>query len=439
MEATSLLCAPMIAPQGLRGLLVVADDSPRRFGLHTATLLSTYANQAALAFQSAMLYQNALEHVGRLSKLGELSEALASAQDPGQAAGLTLTTAVELLDAPVGLIWLMDGETGELELKATHGLWPGEWAMQRLKLGEGLAGLAAQGGRPLMSVDITRDGRMTYRKEARQKGLGAAIAAPLIARGRPVGVLNLYRKSPSRFSEEDKRLMMSVANVAAVAIENSNLTRAAQQRSEFVTAMMTEVNHRMRNSLQSVAGLLRMELERPQARSADEVVRRAIAHVQAVAAVHEVIREQDVPFVDMKEAAQRVVLASRGLSRGPTVDIQVTGTRVLLPSQKAISVALILNELTDNALRHGLANKTNGKLSVSLAEVGGEVMLQVHDNGVGTPGPVNPEEGRGLGLKIVQGLVEQELGGTVEFEGRRGFTVRARFSKLQQSRDNEAS
>ena len=125
MEATSLLCVPMIAPQGLPGLLVVADDSPRRFGLHTATLLSTYANQAALAFQSVMLYQNALEHVGRLSKLGELSEALASAQDPGQAAGLTLTTAVELLDAPVGLIWLMDGETGELELKATHGLWPG--------------------------------------------------------------------------------------------------------------------------------------------------------------------------------------------------------------------------------------------------------------------------------------------------------------------------
>ncbi len=404
-----------------------------------ATLLSTYANQAAMAFQSAMLYQNAVQHLQRLSKLGELSEILASAQDPGQTASLTLTTAVELLEAPVGLIWLMDEEAGELELKATHGLWPGEWAMQRLKLGEGLAGLAAQSGRPLMSMDITRDGRMTYRKEARQKGLGAAIAAPLIARGRAVGVLNLYRKSPSRFSEEDKRLLMSVANLAAVSIENTNLARAAQRRSEFVTAMMTEVNHRMRNSLQSVAGLLRMELERPQARSTEEVVRRAIAHVQAVAAVHEVIREQDVPFVDMKEAALRVVPASRSLLRAPTVDIEVTGTRVLLPSQKAISVALILNELTDNALRHGLAGKSNGKLSVSLAEVGGDVLLQVRDNGVGVRTPIEPGKGGGLGLMIVQGLVEQELGGTVEFEGRHGFTVRARFSKLQQSRDNEPS
>ena len=435
MHATSVLCAPMIAPQGLRGVFVVADDSPRVFGLHTVTLLSTYANQAALAFQGALLYQRAVQHLRRLSKLGELSDALASLEDPRQTADLTLKAAIELLDAPVGLIWLLDPEAEELELKATHGLWPGEWAMQRLKPGEGLAGMAAQSGRPFLSADITRDGRFLYRREARQKGLGAAVAAPLISRGRTVGVLNLYRKSPNRFSEEDKRLLMSLANLAAVSIENANLARAAQQRTEFVAAMMTEVNHRMRNSLQSVAGLLRMELERPQARSAEEVVRRAIAHVQAVAAVHEVMREQDVPFVDMKEAAQRVVHATRGLLRDASVDIQVTGTRVLLPSQKAISVALILNEVTDNALRHGLAGRLNGRISISLAEVGGEVVLQVHDDGVGMRGPIHPEEGRGLGLKIVQGLVEQELGGTVEFEGRHGFTVRARFSKLQQSRD----
>lgn len=434
-QATSLLCAPMIAPQGLSGLFVVAEDSPRIFGLHTVTLLATYANQAALAFQSAMLYQHAVQHVRRLSRLGELSDALGSVTDPSQTASLTLKTAVELLDAPVGLIWLMNPEGSELELKAVHGLWPGEWAMQRLKPGEGLAGLAAQSGRPLVSLDVTRDGRFTYRRQARQKGLGAAVAAPLISRGRTVGVLNLYRKSPARFSDEDRRLLMSLASIAAVSIENTNLAREAQHRTEFVAAMMAEVNHRMRNSLQSVAGLLRMELERPQARSAEEVVRRAIAHVQAVAAVHEVIREQEVPFVDMKEAALRVVHATRGLLRDPSIDIQVTGARVLLPSQKAVSLALVLNELTDNAIRHGLAGRSNGRISVSLAEVGGEVVLQVRDNGVGMRGPIPPADSRGLGLQIVQGLVEQELGGTVEFEGRHGFTVRARFSKLQQSRD----
>ena len=430
LSARSLLCAPMIAPQGLRGLLAVADDVPRIFDLHAVTLAATYANQAALAIQSAMLYQNALQHVRRLSKLGEVSEALAAARDPSQTADVVLQSAIELLDAPVGLIWLMEAESGELVLKAVHGLRPGEWAMQRLNPGEGLPGLAAQSGRPLVSMDVTRDGRFMYRRQARQKGLGAAIAAPLISGGRTVGVLNLYRKSPSKFTEEDKRLLMSLANTAAVAIENTYLAQEVQRRSEFVAGMMSEVNHRMRNSLQSVAGLLRMELERPQTSSAEEVVRRAVSHVQAVAAVHEVIGDHDLAFVDMKEAAIRVVRAVRGARRDRAVDLQVTGARVMLPSQKAVSVALVINELVDNALRHGLAGKEGGRITVSLTEGGGEVLLQVRDDGVGLSKDVNLDEAPGLGLKIVRGLIEQELGGKVEFESKHGFIVRARFPKL---------
>ena len=429
LGARSVLCAPMIAPQGLRGLLAVADDVPRAFELHLVTLLSTYANQAALAFQSAMLYQSALQHVRRLSKLGEVAEALASAHDPSQTAEVVLKSAIELLDVPVGLMWLVEPETGELVLKAVHGLRPGEWEMQRLKPGEGLAGLAAQSGRPLVSMDVTRDGRFVYRKQARQRGLGAAIAAPLRSRGQTVGVLKLYRESPGRFSDEDKRLVMSLANTAAVAIENTNLAEEAQRRAEFVAGMMSEVNHRMRNSLQSVAGLLRMELERPQARSAEEVVRRAVAHVQAVAAVHEVIRDHDFAFVDLKEAALRVVRVTRSAMRDRPVDIQVTGTRVMLPSQKAISVALIINELLDNAVRHGLSGVEPGRITVSLTEGGGEVVLQVRDDGVGLPKEINLDEAPGLGLKIVRGLVEEELGGQVEFETKQGFIVRARFPK----------
>ena len=89
----------------------------------------------------------------------------------------------------------------------------------------------------------------------------------------------------------------------------------------------------------AVAGLLRMELQRPQARAAEDMVRRAISHVQAVAAVHEVIRDDDLAFVDMKEAAMRVVRVAREVMREPAADIQVTGARVMLPSQKAIGVS----------------------------------------------------------------------------------------------------
>jgi two-component sensor histidine kinase len=213
-------------------------------------------------------------------------------------------------------------------------------------------------------------------------------------------------------------------------VENAHLSQEAQRRSEFVTGMMSEVNHRMRNSLQSVAGLLRMELERPQARSTQEAVRRAVGHVQAVAAVHEVIRDEDFAFVDMKEAAMRVVRVTHQARREQAADIQVTGARVMLPSQKAVSVALVINELVDNALRHGVTGRKDGRITISFAEGGGEVALQVWDNGPGLPADVRADDVPGLGLKIVRGLIEQELGGKVEFESKRGFTVRARFPKL---------
>ena len=256
------------------------------------------------------------------------------------------------------------------------------------------------------------------------------MAAPLMSRGRAVGVLILYRKSPNKFSEEDKRLLMSLANTAAVAIENATLWQEVRRGAEFAAGMMSEVNHRMRNSLQAVSGLLRMELERPQARTSEEVVRRAVSHVQAVAAVHEVMPDRELAFVDMKEAAMRVVRVKREAMAQPGMELQVTGARVMLPSQKAISLALVINELVDNAIRHGLAGGTGGRVTVSLAESGGEVVVQVTDTGAGLPEGVEVEAGPGLGLKIVRGLVEQELGGKLEMESKRGFAVRARFAKL---------
>jgi two-component sensor histidine kinase len=429
MEARAIACAPMIAPQGLRGFLVVADRVPRSFELNTLSLLSSHANQGALALQGAVLYRQAVERLRRLAKLGEMSEALTSSKSAAQAAGILLQSAVALFDAPVGMVWLMDQGTGDLVATSTHGVCPAEWAMERVKPGEDLAGLAAQTRRPLVSVDITRDGRFPYRQQARKMGLGPAIAAPLLSQGRVMGVLSLYRRAPSKFTEDDRDLIMSMANNAAIALENAHLLEEAQRRAEFVAAMMSEVNHRMRNSLQSVAGLLRMELERPRVRSVEDTVRRALSHIQAVAAVHEVVRESDVYLVDMKEVALRVAKLPR-TGDGRQVEVHVSGTRVMLPSQRAISVALVLNELVDNAIQHGLAGVEGGRVAISLAEGGGDIVVQVRSPGPGVPKDFDAQASPGLGLKIVRGLVEVELGGRLELETKNGFVVRARFPKV---------
>jgi two-component sensor histidine kinase len=134
--------------------------------------------------------------------------------------------------------------------------------------------------------------------------------------------------------------------------------------------------------------------------------------------------------VDVKQAARQIVDLTRQVAPSTgRVEIRVTGARIMLPSQKATGVALILSELTDNALRHGLAGAADGRLTISLAEAGEEAAIQVRDNGVGLPEGFDLESSPGLGLKIVRGVVEQDLGGRLELESRGGVTARVRFPK----------
>jgi two-component sensor histidine kinase len=102
----------------------------------------------------------------------------------------------------------------------------------------------------------------------------------------------------------------------------------------------------------------------------------------------------------------------------------------MLPSQQATNVAMVLSELVDNAARHGLASAPEGRILVSLAEGGGQVVIEVTDNGAGLPAGFDLDKDSRLGLKVARALVEEELGGSLDIESDNGLTVRARFPKL---------
>ncbi len=426
----SVLCVPVVAQQGLQGLLAAGDLTPRDFSSHVVALLSAYANQTALALQSATLYQDIVRHLNQLENLFEVSQTLASSLELTQTLERVLNAAAELVDAPVATIMLADPDNDELVIKAARGIRADHEFYRPLKIGQGLAGRAVQSSEVLLSADIRRDGRFSDRAFAREGGLRAAIAVPLITRGHTVGVLNLYRRTGLEFSEDDGRLATALANAAAVAIDNARLYEETQERSQFLTAMISEINHRVRNTLQAVAGLLRMEMDQKPSRSVQEVLRRGIARLQSVAVVHDMLQARDLRFVDIKQAARRIIqLTAQTTMPDKEIETRVTGARVMLPSQQAANVAMILSELVDNAVRHGFSETPGGRIGVSLAEAGNSVVLEVKDNGKGLPGGFDLKEDSGLGLKVVRGLIEEELGGSLEVESDKGVTVRARLPK----------
>lgn len=430
LGARSLLCVPMVAQQGIQGILVVGDICPRDFPSHAVALVSAYANQTALALQSAMLYQDVLRHLKELENLFGVSQTLASSLELTQTLDRVLSAAADLLEAPVSTLMLMDADTNELRIKAARGIQPDHEFYRPLATGEGLAGRAVQAGTALLSADIRRDGRFSDRTFAREGGLQAAIAVPLVTRGRTVGVLNLYRRSEREFDEDGRRLATALANAAAVAIENARLYEETQERAQFLTAMVSEINHRVRNTLQAVAGLLHMEMEQEPPRPIKEVLRRGIARLQSVAVVHDMLQARDLRFVDIKQAARRIVqLTSQTAAPGHNIETRIVGARVMLPSQQATNVAMILSELVDNAVRHGLSKAKDPRVSVSLAEGGGDIVIEIKDNGQGFPKGFNLDADAGLGLKVVRGLVEEELGGSLEVESNNGVTARAKFPR----------
>ena len=176
-------------------------------------------------------------------------------------------------------------------------------------------------------------------------------------------------------------------------------------------ATIREIHHRVKNNLQTVAALLRLQarrLDEPAARAAlDEAVRR----VGSIALVHETLSLAPDQRVDFDEIADQVLaMAGDMAATEAPVRARRSGSFGVLPAEVATPLVLVLSELVHNAAEHGLG-EAGGEIRVEASHDESTVHLSVVDAGAGLPAGFDPEGSGGLGLQIVRTLVEQELGG----------------------------
>ena len=198
-----------------------------------------------------------------------------------------------------------------------------------------------------------------------------------------------------------------------------DVTELRRRERELITkdATIREIHHRVKNNLQTVAALLRLQARRIDSARGREALEEAVRRVGSIAIVHETLSQNLDERVDFYAIADRVLAMVAEISPG-----RVTGRRTgrfgILDAEVATPLSMVLTEVLQNALEHGFGPGEKGSVEVSATRSGtpadGRLLVVVEDDGGGLPEGFDPQSAGNLGLQIVRTLVEGELGGTFD-------------------------
>ena len=183
-------------------------------------------------------------------------------------------------------------------------------------------------------------------------------------------------------------------------------------------ATIREIHHRVKNNLQTISSLLRLQGRRLESPEAKDAIEESVRRVRSIALVHEILSREageDVPFVEIVRPVCRMVEEAFHTPDRP-VRCRVEGDAGNLPAQVATPLAVVLNELLQNAFDHAYPETKaidQGDVVLTLIRDDGELTVTVVDDGAGLPDGFDLERSIGLGLSIVRTLVTSELAGTI--------------------------
>jgi two-component system, sensor histidine kinase PdtaS len=416
----SLLAVPLVNRERVIGAMNVQTADPHDFTADEIELLSLIGDLAAGALDRAILYDRMNRQIVELTTLARVSEAVTSPLYLDEMLDLVVEMAAKVMGAPICSLHLIDDARGELVVHADE-QQPARWSKPLAAFNKPIADRVLAAKKPTTIENLEDECPACDIDLIQQEQLVSLLAVPLIVREKAIGVLSCYTNRPRTFSESDIALFSTLANQTALAIENARLVTNA--------AVVREMHHRIKNNLQTVAMLLRMQASSGENLSARDVLQISVNRILSIAAVHEILSEEGFRFVDVKDVAERIAqLTAQNMIRPDRhIAIYVTGEALVLPSKAATSLALVINELLQNALEHAFVGQAHGAVTISLSRSPHHFIVEVSDDGVGLP----QERPSSTGLEIVETLVRDDLRGKIVFKsGQRGTQV---IIRLRQS------
>lgn len=218
-----------------------------------------------------------------------------------------------------------------------------------------------------------------------------------------------------------------------ITIHDATEERKKDRELKIKAAMIREIHHRVKNNLQTVAALLRMESRRSQNPEVQRVLGDSISRIMSMAVVHEYFSREEGKPISIREVTRRIIQQTEQSVLTPDKHIRIRlkeGNNLYLPARQATACALVINELLQNSLEHGFETRNAGTITIDLRDEGDSVYIIIHDDGSGLPKGFDLTQTKSMGLRIVQTLVQEDLGGTIEFENHQGVQATVQFSKM---------
>jgi two-component system, sensor histidine kinase PdtaS len=416
---TSQISIPLLLrePERLVGVMNIQSIHRREFDQDEITFLETAAGELSIAIENARLYSqtDAALHmrITELDALQAVTRTIASTLRSDELLPLIASQSARLTKAVRAAVYRLS-ESAELVTQTAVYPDAPEDAVVDIPMQ-----FVHEVARVRSGLVVTHDTGLA--------SVQTLLGSPLMTGHGVLGVVCVQIDGDIKHADDRLALLQALSDSAALALENAELYEEARRGYATASTLLQEMHHRVRNNLQTVAALLSMQARHAGSPEFTAPLQEAVARVQSIAAVHNLLSSDNVTAANIAAIAKHVVdeASITVVPPGVRVTFDVRPTSVTASSRQATILALLINECVTNAIEHGFAGRQQGRVAVVTRNVDDWVEVAIEDDGAGLPPEFTLEKNSQLGLRIARTLAASDLKGSFMIEHGAGGGARS--------------
>lgn len=415
-EYRGLMALPIIFfgnVERLIGVISVQAAEVHDFSGEQINFLEVVAGIIAINSENGRLYEQTDEQLRRkvheLATIHRVTGIIASTLELDRVLQIITTQAVQLSGAERSCIFELDPVRQHLDILAHYGLHGADVSGIHVPVGQCCAGRSVESGQPERAIDCLYSDEQCFLRQDPMvsSDIHSVLCVPLLVKRKVLGCICIYSSHRHLLSPEQMQLVVTFANEAAIAIDNARLYEETRRGLELKSVLLRELHHRVKNNLATVAGILSLQRRRTKSPEVRYILAESVNRVQGLAATHDLLSHEDVSEARVDEIARKIVGVANANMRPPETHIRydVAPCDIVVSSRAVAILALVLNEMLSNSIKHGMRGMSEGSISIRGYEEHGQIVVEVLDTGHGPAEPLEEENSEGLGLSLIRNLI----------------------------------